>query len=50
MICEPFAMKTLAAGTLLPLDPKHASEYHRLPKYGHKDPLDRILVWQATRS
>ena len=36
--------------TLLSLDPKHASEYHRLPKHGHKDPFDRMLVWQAIQS
>jgi len=39
-----------AGFTLLPLDPKHASEYHRLPKHGHKDPFDRMLVWQAIQS
>jgi PIN domain nuclease of toxin-antitoxin system len=36
-----------AGFTLLTLDPKHAAEYHRLPKLGHKDPFDRMLVWQA---
>ena len=35
---------------LLPLDPRHAAEYHRLPKLGHKDPFDRMLVWQAIRT
>jgi len=39
-----------AGFTLFPLDPKHASEYHGLPKLGHKDPFDRMLVWQAIRS
>ena len=39
-----------AGFTLLPLDPKHASEYHRLQKLGHKDPFDRMLLWQAIRS
>jgi PIN domain nuclease of toxin-antitoxin system len=39
-----------AGFTLLPLDPHHAAEYHRLPKLGHKDPFDRMLVWQAIRS
>jgi len=38
-----------AGFTLLPLDPSHAAEYHRLPKLGHKDPFDRMLVWQAIR-
>lgn len=39
-----------AGFTLLPLDPKHASEYHRLPKHGPKDPFERMLVWQAIQS
>ena len=39
-----------AGFTLLPLDPSQAAEYHRLPKLGHKDPFDRMLVWQAIRS
>jgi PIN domain nuclease of toxin-antitoxin system len=39
-----------AGFTLLPLDPRHASEYHGLPKLGHKDPFDRMLVWQAIQS
>ena len=39
-----------AGFTLLPLEPSHAAEYHRLPKLGHKDPFDRMLVWQAIRS
>jgi PIN domain nuclease of toxin-antitoxin system len=39
-----------AGFTLLTLDPKHAAEYHQLPKLGHKDPFDRMLVWQAIQS
>lgn len=30
-----------------PLDPRTASTFFRLPKLGHKDPFDRLLVWQA---
>jgi PIN domain nuclease of toxin-antitoxin system len=39
-----------AGFTLLTLDPKHAAEYHRPPKLGHKDPFHRMLVWQAIQS
>jgi len=39
-----------AGFTLLSLDPRHAAEYHGLPKLGHKDPFDRMLVWQAILS
>jgi PIN domain nuclease of toxin-antitoxin system len=39
-----------AGFTLLSLDPRHAAEYHGLPKLGHKDPFDRMLVWQAISS
>lgn len=21
--------------------------FHRLPKFGHKDPFDRMIIWQA---
>ena len=31
----------------LPLTPKVAAEFHGLPRIGHKDPFDRMLVWQA---
>ena len=36
-----------AGFTLLPLEPSHAAEYHQLPKLGHKDPFDRLLLAQA---
>lgn len=39
-----------AGFTLLTLDPKHAAEYHWLPKLAHKGPFDRMLVWQAIQS
>lgn len=34
---------------LLPLSPEDACAFHRLPKAAHKDPFDRMLVWQAIR-
>jgi len=32
---------------LLPLDPETAAGFARLPRGNHKDPFDRMLVWQA---
>lgn len=32
---------------ILPLLPQEAASFHRLPKKDHKDPFDRMLVWQA---
>lgn len=34
---------------LLPLAPADAASFHRLPRLGHKDPFDRLLIWQAIR-
>lgn len=31
---------------ILPLEASEAASFHRLPKH-HKDPFDRMLVWQA---
>ncbi|MCB9316051.1 MAG: type II toxin-antitoxin system VapC family toxin [Lewinellaceae bacterium] len=35
---------------LLPLDPEEASSYHLLRSEFHKDPFDRMLVWQAIQN
>ena len=36
--------------TFLPLAADTASSFHQLPKIGeHRDPYDRMLVWQAIR-
>jgi PIN domain nuclease of toxin-antitoxin system len=36
--------------TFLPLAADTASTFHQLPKIGkHRDPFDRMLVWQAIR-
>lgn len=35
---------------ILPLAPSDAATFHALPKTAHKDPFDRMLVWQAIRN
>jgi PIN domain nuclease of toxin-antitoxin system len=34
---------------LLALAPQDAATFHQLPRYHHRDPFDRMLVWQAIR-
>lgn len=34
---------------ILNLDLDTASTFHQLPRINHKDPFDRMLVWQAIR-
>ncbi len=31
----------------LPITAAEASSFHRLPRLSHKDPFDRIIIWQA---
>ncbi|PHS20460.1 MAG: PIN domain nuclease [Kangiella sp.] len=31
----------------LPLSTESASSFHKLPRLKHKDPFDRMLIWQA---
>jgi PIN domain nuclease of toxin-antitoxin system len=31
----------------LDLNPLEAAGFHRLPRTAHKDPFDRLLIWQA---
>ncbi len=33
----------------LSLTPEHAAAFHQLPRLQHRDPFDRMLVWQAIR-
>ena len=33
--------------TVLRLEPEHAASFHQLTRTSHKDPFDRMLVWQA---
>lgn len=35
--------------TLLALAPQDAATFHQLPRFQHKDPFDRMLVWQSIR-
>ena len=32
---------------ILPLTAAEASGFHKLPRLSHKDPFDRIIIWQA---
>jgi PIN domain nuclease of toxin-antitoxin system len=34
---------------LLALSPQDACTFHHLPRSEHKDPFDRMLIWQAIR-
>lgn len=34
---------------ILPLAADDAASFHRLPRHVHRDPFDRMLVWQAIR-
>jgi PIN domain nuclease of toxin-antitoxin system len=42
----PEVANTMGFG-LISLDVGEASSFHRLPRDTHKDPFDRMLVWQA---
>ena len=35
--------------TLLALAPQDAATFYQLPRFQHKDPSDRLLVWQSIR-
>ena len=35
---------------ILNIDVQDAASFHRLPKDIHKDPFDRLLIWQAIRN
>ena len=32
---------------ILPINPTEAASFHRLPRLLHKDPFDRLIIWQA---
>lgn len=32
---------------ILSLDAPEAATFYRLPRHGHKDPFDRLIIWQA---
>ncbi len=31
------------------LQPREAASFHRLPRIVHKDPFDRLIIWQAIK-
>jgi len=35
--------------SILPVESEDAATYHRLRKTAHKDPFDRMIVWQCIR-
>ena len=35
---------------ILPLSPIESISYYKLPKTEHKDPFDRMLIWQAIKN
>jgi PIN domain nuclease of toxin-antitoxin system len=50
--CAPEDLVAVAAEMglgLLPADALEMASFHRLPRLSHKDPFDRMLVWQAIR-
>lgn len=32
---------------ILRLEPEDAASFHALPRHAHKDPFDRLIIWQA---
>ena len=32
---------------IIQLTPQEAASFHNLPKLAHKDPFDRLIIWQA---
>ncbi len=32
---------------VLPINSHEAASFHKLPRLAHKDPFDRIIIWQA---
>jgi len=42
----PAAAKEASFETIQ-LEPGEAASFHRLPRIGHKDPFDRLIIWQA---
>jgi PIN domain nuclease of toxin-antitoxin system len=33
--------------SILPVDSSEAASFHKLPRLKHKDPFDRLIIWQA---
>jgi len=32
---------------ILPINPSEAASFYKLPRLEHKDPFDRLMIWQA---
>ncbi|MDR2214585.1 MAG: type II toxin-antitoxin system VapC family toxin [Nevskiaceae bacterium] len=50
--CQPEDLPDVAAGMdieILPLTAQEAATFHRLPRREHKDPFDRMIIWQAVQ-
>lgn len=48
--CLPEELPGIADGLgylPLPMEADEAASFYRLPRYAHKDPFDRMLIWQA---
>lgn len=48
--CIPDELPSLAVQSgflLLPLEAEESAAFYHLPKQAHKDPFDRMLIWQA---
>jgi PIN domain nuclease of toxin-antitoxin system len=42
---------TLEAGfEILGLKPDDVASFYQLPKYSHKDPFDRLIIWQSIQN
>lgn len=45
---DDFPLLTRQSGfDILPISEGEAATFHRLPRTGHKDPFDRLIIWQA---
>ena len=48
--CTPDDMPDIAAQMRVEIiqpTPQETASFHQLPKAGHKDPFDRMIIWQA---
>lgn len=51
--CKPENLVKITDGmgfAKIPLTPEEAALFHQLPWLAHKDPFDRMLIWQAIAS
>lgn len=48
--CSPEQLLETASAMQLELlhpSPEELASFHRLPRFAHKDPFDRLIIWQA---